>query len=188
MRLHVSVSLDDTVIDDTVVSVTHGVRLGDHDDAVVAFPGADLVLHRDADGFRVRGHRLTDAAPVVLDLGQVDGAALRVVLQPLAPERTSYRPRVPVDGALPILVGAVILLMLGSQAATQAISSKADVSVGVARAVEALLLPPDLRRIEPAAPRTIVIVGDESPYPRPARYIQRVGSDAPSDRPAAVTR
>jgi len=192
MRLHVSVLLDGVVVEDTVVAATAGARLGEHDDAVVAFPGADLVIHRDADGLRIRGHRLDEGACLELPLGRVDRASLRVVIRALPADRASFRPRLPFDVALPVLIGAIVLLMLGSQAATQALNSKADVSVGVARAVEALLLPPDLRRIEPTAPRTIVIVGDDTSYPRqasrPARFVDQVRPPSSSDRPAAGAR
>lgn len=184
MRLHVSVQLAGTVVEDTVITVLHGLRLGEHPDAVVSFPGADLVVHLEPDGVRIRGHRLIDGQPLSLDLDPV-----QVELALVHGERMRSSTVLPVDGALPVLIAAIVLLMLTSQAAHQALQHKADVSAGVARAVEALLLPPDLRVL--AEPEPVPVVISEPPsWTVPVRYVDHPEPqvEQAQDRHGAVTR
>lgn len=175
MRLHVRVELDGVIIDDTVVAATHGARLGEHDDAIVAFPGADLVVHREPEGVRIRGQRIREGETLRLTLG-----AVRVTLTPTAPPRPAFAPRLPVDAAMPILVASIVLVMLASQNVRQVLHDKADVSAGVARRVEALLLPPDLRRLDPP-PRTIIFA-DDGPWTAPVRFVEQPEPEAGWDR------
>jgi hypothetical protein len=180
MRLRVCVRLDGVLIDDAVIRASHGVRVGEHDDALVSFPGADLVVHRESEAIRVRGHRIRDGETLTMHLG-----AVRVDLTAFTADRPAFRPRFPVDAAMPIMLAAIILLTLASQNLSEALSQKADVSVGVARAVEALLLPPDLRRIERVG-RPTLILGDPPPPTRVVRFVEQLGPaelDPPGSEP-----
>ncbi len=169
MRLRVRVELCGEVIEDGVVRVSDGLRLGEHDDAVVAFPGLDLLLQHDpgADAVRVRGHRLRPGERLQLGVDDVV-----VHLEPVA---EALLPRTPLwrgDIALPVLLLATILLTLTLQTATEVLNAKADVSSAVVRRVEALLLPPEVDppgarpapAPAPAGPRTIP----------PARYVDEI--------------
>lgn len=141
MRLQVTVELSGEIVEDTVLNVTDGLRLGQHDEAVVAFPGMDVVLSTAADDVVVvRGHRLRDGDAFTLSEGNV-----RVTLRPVI---GAWLPRtIPWKGdvTLPVMLVAVILMTLTAQTISQVVVAKADVSDGVARTVEAWLLPPELR-------------------------------------------
>lgn len=149
MRLQVTVRLRDEIIEDTVLTVTDGLRLGEHDEAVVAFPGLDLVLSLDADQdvLVVRGHRLAAGERYSLSHGPVE-----VTLLPVAEARLARSPLWRGDIALPVLLLAVILLTLSVQAAHEVVLAHSDVSEGVARGLEALLLPEELRTPEDQPP------------------------------------
>jgi len=142
MRLQVTVQLHEEIIEDTVVDVTDGMRLGEHDEARVAFPGLDVVLSRDAsdDVLVVRGHRLRPGERYELSRGSV-----KVTLAPLAQGRLERTPLWRGDITLPVLLVAIVLFSLSLQAAHEVLLANPDVSEGVARNVEALILPEELR-------------------------------------------
>ena len=155
MRLQVTVHLHDEVVEDKVIDATDGLRLGEHDEAVVAFPGLDVLLSLDKndDVIVVRGHRLRPGERYELSRGPV-----KVALSPVATERRVER--IPLwrgDITLPVLLVAMVLATLSMQAAWDVLAANADVSDGVARGVEALILPEQLRSPE-----------DEPPLIRPA--------------------
>jgi hypothetical protein len=167
MRLSVTVSLGDTVLDDAVIQVGDGVRIGEHPDAAVSFPGLDLSMCRDGDGVRIRGVYLGEGEVREFEAGELH---VRVELLP-----DVYRPfpvTVPIDAGLPVILGSIILLMLTSQAAQITLERKADVSVGVARAVEALLLPPDLRVLTEPSPAIRARSSQDEPWSAPVRYVE----------------
>ena len=57
-ELHVTVSYHGAVIEDCFVPVRGAVRLGESDDALVGFPGADLTVYRVGDHYELNGERL----------------------------------------------------------------------------------------------------------------------------------
>lgn len=163
MRLQVTVRLADEIVEDTVLTVTDGLRLGEHERATVAFPGLDVVLSKDADDdvVVVRGHRLRAGESYCLSHGEVS-----VTLVPVAQSRLGRNPLWRGDIALPVLLLAVILATLSAQALQDVLHANADVSEGVARGVEALLLPESLRT--PA---------DEPPVVQPSWTLPERGFD-----------
>lgn len=182
MRLHVTVQLRGEIVDDVVVPVVDGMRIGEHPSAVVPFPGLDLVFQTDEDeAVRVREHRLVDGQAVEFGVDEV-----RVTVTPVS---EVLLPRTPIwrgDIALPVLMLAAILLTLGGQTARDVLVAKADVSAGVARTVEAWLLPPSLRftsdPVQPPAP-TVAVDPDapRDPWETPrARYVEHAPSGAPA--------
>ncbi|NOY27300.1 MAG: tetratricopeptide repeat protein [Oligoflexia bacterium] len=70
--LSVSVRLYGEVVEDQVLRVGRMARIGEADDAVVSFPGADLVIVRAGDRLLVRGRALEEGDALELSLGAVD--------------------------------------------------------------------------------------------------------------------
>jgi hypothetical protein len=168
MRLQVSVQLRGEIIEDTVVHVADGLRLGEHPRAAVAFPGLDLVLQRDEDAVLVRGRRLVDGESLELGVDDVV-VTLRPVTEALLARTPFYRG----DMVLPVVLLAMVLSTLTFQTVQDVLIAKADVSQGVARTVEALLLPP---RPDDTAP-AIADVRREPPLVQPppgARYVDSI--------------
>ena len=171
MRLHVSVAIGENVVQDEVLEVVDGLRIGEHDDAAVCFPGADLIASRHGAGLRIGGHRLLEGETLKLHFGEI-----RITLDLMSPDPSRTARTLPFDVALPILLAGVVLLMLTSQVAQQVLVQKADASAQVARAVEALLLPPEVRVLGPPqtfVPRDI----DRLPQTTPVRYIDGAQRD-----------
>ena len=167
MRLQVSVQLRGEIIEDTVVHVSDGVRLGEHPRAAVAFPGMDLVLQRDEDAVLVRGRRLVDGDS--FEIGVEDTiVTLRPVTEALLPRTPSYRG----DMVLPVVLLAMILSTLTLQTMHDVLVAKADVSAGVARTVEALLLPPRVQ--EPKLDAPTALPAAPQWQPPGARYIDSI--------------
>ena len=75
--LAVSVLVHGNVVDDRVVPVRRLVRLGESDDAVVAFPGADLAIVRVGRGLALRGRVLEEGEEMCISLGHVEVRLLR---------------------------------------------------------------------------------------------------------------
>ncbi|TVQ93112.1 MAG: hypothetical protein EA397_04890 [Deltaproteobacteria bacterium] len=165
MRLHVSIAIGENVVQDEVLDVVDGLRIGEHDDAAVCFPGADLIASRHGAGLRIGGHRLIEGETLRLHYGEI-----RVTLDLMSPDPSKTPRTIPFDVAMPILLAGVVLLMLTSQVAQQVLIQKADTSSQVARAVEALLLPPEVRVLGPPqafVPRDI----NRLPQTTSVRYI-----------------
>ncbi|MFK7928177.1 MAG: hypothetical protein AB8H79_08295 [Myxococcota bacterium] len=150
MRLQVTVELSGEIVEDTVLNVTDGLRLGEHEEAVVAFPGLDIVLSSSPDDVvLIRGHRLRDGDCYTLTEGNV-----RVTMRPVIGAWLARNKPWQGDLTLPVLLMAVILFTLTAQTMVQVFEASPDVSDGVARTVEAWLLPPELRAA-PNEPSTV---------------------------------
>jgi len=70
--LSVNVRLHGEVVEDTVLRVGRTVRIGEADEARVAFPGADLMVVRAGERLLVRGRALEEGDSLELSLGVVD--------------------------------------------------------------------------------------------------------------------
>ena len=68
-KLHVIVSYHGQVVEDRVVKIQDPVRLGERPDAVVAFPGADIVVTQVDGDICWRGRRLREGDTASLSLG-----------------------------------------------------------------------------------------------------------------------
>lgn len=90
--LHVTVLMNDRIVDDSVISVRDVVRIGDGDGAEVVFPGANVAVCRVGGELDVRGRRLAEGDRISLDLGQV-----HVELEHLVPESAVRPGPVPLD-------------------------------------------------------------------------------------------
>ena len=77
--LAVTVLVHGNVVDDRVVSVRRMVRLGESDDAAVAFPGADLAIVRVGRGLALRGRVLEEGEEMCISLGHVEVRLLHTV-------------------------------------------------------------------------------------------------------------
>jgi len=71
-NLSVTIRLNGVLVDDRVMPVPNVVRLGEADDAAVAFPGADLKVLRVGDRLSVRGRSLEEGEEACISLGAVD--------------------------------------------------------------------------------------------------------------------
>lgn len=168
MRLQVSVQLRGEIIEDTVVPVSDGLRLGEHPRAAVAFPGLDLVLQRDDDAVLVRGHRLVDGDS--FEIGVEDTI---VTLSPVTEALLARTPFYRGDMVLPVVLLAMILSTLTYQTVQDVIVAKADVSEGVVRTVEALLLPP--RVTDDVVEPPVEFVAEPPSWDSPrARYVDSI--------------
>lgn len=77
--LAVSVLVHGNVVDDRVVPVRRMIRLGESDDAAVAFPGADLAVVRVGRGLALRGRVLEEGEEMCISLGHVEVRLLHTV-------------------------------------------------------------------------------------------------------------
>lgn len=168
MKLHVRIEIGDRIIDDEVVAVVEGLRFGEHEDAALTFPGADLVVACHGDGLRIGGHRLVEGETVRLHYGDVS-----VTLEIIVEDRARARSAIPFDVAMPVLLASIVLLMLTSQVAHHVLIQKAEASAVVARAVEALLLPPEVRVLGP----TDTIPKVRHPRATPVQYVDHAGRE-----------
>jgi hypothetical protein len=171
LRLHVTVQLRGEIIEDTVLRVVDGLRLGEHESAVVGFPGLDLVLRLHDDAIIVRGQRLRDGD--TLDLGFDD---VRVHLRALSPAigvraAEAFWPD-RVDLSLPIWIASLVLISLSVGTVQGVLARKPEVSsglaAGVTRTVELLLLPAAVREKGRRPPGL-----GEPIEPPPVRYIDQ---------------
>lgn len=90
--LHVTVRLGEHIVEDQVISVRDVVRLGEHEGALVGFPGASVAVCRVGQELDVRGRRLGEGDSTTLDLGQV-----HVRLDHLVPESVIRPGPMPMD-------------------------------------------------------------------------------------------
>jgi hypothetical protein len=77
--LGVSVLVHGNVVEDRVVPVRRMVRLGESDDAVVSFPGADLAVVRVGHSLALRGRVLDEGEEIRISLGAVEVRLLHTV-------------------------------------------------------------------------------------------------------------
>lgn len=70
-HLHVSVRYQGMVVEDRVVPVYDGMRLGEHLRAEVSFPGADVAVRKAGERLMIRGLWVAEGEQVELYLGQV---------------------------------------------------------------------------------------------------------------------
>ncbi|MCK6507533.1 tetratricopeptide repeat protein [Myxococcota bacterium] len=70
--LSVTVRLHGEVVEDTVLPLRRTTRIGDDPSAVVAFPGADVVVVRAGERLLVRGRALEEGDALELSLGPVE--------------------------------------------------------------------------------------------------------------------
>jgi len=173
LRLHVTVTLRGEIIEDTVLRVVDGVRLGEHEDAVVGFPGLDLVLRLHEDTVVIRGRALRDG-----DRMEVGVEDVLVRFQALAPRLGREQFRVGlgasrIDLALPLLLASLILISLSAATLRGVLDRQPEVSRslagGVTKTIEALLLPAELRDIPGRPP----VVGEPIQTPT-VRYVDYV--------------
>ena len=85
-HLYVSVRLYGAVVDERLLPVCGVMRLGEGDDALVPFPGADLVVRSGPEGVWVRGRLLEPGESTSIALG-----AVQVTLEVLEPEPELHR-------------------------------------------------------------------------------------------------
>ena len=90
--LHVTVRMNERIVDDCVLGVRGVVRIGDGENARVSFPGANVAVCRVGNELDVRGRRLAEGDITTLDLGQV-----HVELEHLVPESAVRPGPVPLD-------------------------------------------------------------------------------------------
>lgn len=86
-ELAVTVRLRGRVVDHRVVRVDRAARIGEAFDAVVGFPGADLIILRQGDRLLVRGSPLGEGDELRLELGAVDVTLAHVARVPRAIDR-----------------------------------------------------------------------------------------------------
>jgi Flp pilus assembly protein TadD len=77
--LAVTVLVHGNVVDDRVVPVRRMIRLGESDDAAVAFPGVDLAVVRVGRGLALRGRVLEEGEEMSISLGHVEVRLLHTV-------------------------------------------------------------------------------------------------------------
>ena len=104
-RLHCILSLHGQVIEERVILIRDPVRIGEHPDAVVGFPGADVLISCVDGDICWRGRRLREGDRAALEVGN-----LLVEVEHLWPERIRYsRPFGGVDFAFGLLLLGVMV-------------------------------------------------------------------------------
>ena len=73
-HLYVRVRLHGALVEQRLLPLTDGMRLGEAADAVVSFPGADLLVQVVDDRLRVRGRDLGPGDLLTMELGPVQVA------------------------------------------------------------------------------------------------------------------
>ena len=167
MRLHVTVQLRGELIEDVVVPVRDGMRLGSHPEAAVAFPGDDVLVQLREERVWVRGRSLGDGDCLAMRLDDV-----HVRIEPVTEVLLSRGPVWRGDIRLAVALAAVVLLTMSGQTLRQVLVAKADVSEGVVNRVEALLLPErvELPEAQPEPERWPVEHHVEAPA---VRYVEQ---------------
>ncbi len=131
-RVHVTVELHGTVIEDRVIDVVDGDVLGDSASALVHFPGEILTLRQAGTVTAVRGRRLLPGRCLHFSSGPVD-----VFLRAAPAPSSQFRPRpaTSFDPRLAVLTVALLLGFSWVDAAYSALSHRPDFT---ARAAEVL--------------------------------------------------
>ena len=129
--LHVSVRLNDTVVDDRLCEIEGLTWLGDVPQALVAFPGGVLWVEPQDDQLLVRGVPLGAGESVTLNYG-----AVQVVLEGGRPERLERDwswapdPALMLATAALVLAGAFVDLWAMGQAPPQTLVAQAERASG----------------------------------------------------------
>jgi hypothetical protein len=174
-HLVVRVKLYGAVVEERVVPVLREVRLGEADDAVVSFPGADLLVRRHGRRLKIRGRYLTEGACWSLWFGAV-GVELETLQPRLFPTIPSDLP----DMRFLVAVGAVALI----GAFADSVQSFATTNPEVAEQLAGLFDPiPD-----EAGPRAaqMVIEGEEPLIVEGDPPVPGVDTDVRVDTPPVV--
>jgi hypothetical protein len=137
------------LVEQRLVPLTDGMRLGEAAEAAVAFPGADLVLQVVDGRLRVRGHDLGCGDLLTMDLGPVE-VSLEVLDAASPWERLARRagqavgfPGTWPDPRLLVATLAVALAVACAEAWSDFVTRDPRATEGVAHLLEALasLLP-----------------------------------------------
>ncbi len=186
-QLYVSLRLYGAVVDQRVVAVRDGaVRLGEAEDAVVPFPGTDLLVRPASEGVWVRGRLLRPGLVCAIPLGAVE-----VTLEVLEPPPSSpgwdllthwRRLEASLDAPLPlpdlrILVATAAIVLAGSswEAIGGFVSSDLVAENARIRAPES----PTAEALGEADPPRVPVF-QEAQWPPPVR----LGPDPPGSTPA----
>lgn len=115
-----------TLIEDRLCRLEDGLRLGDTSRAAVIFPGAVLVVERDAMGWRVAGHRLVAGRQLVLQIGDYE-VSLEGIVE--APSRRD--PLQGFDLGILVATAAILLLALWLDGVQRTVDDHADTLAGL---------------------------------------------------------
>jgi tetratricopeptide (TPR) repeat protein len=84
-KLHVTIAYNGQIVEDRVLNIQESVRLGEAADAVLSFPGADILVSCVDGDISWRGRRLREGDRASLDMGP-----LRLRVEHIWPERLRY--------------------------------------------------------------------------------------------------
>jgi len=84
-KLHVTIAYHGQIIEDRILNIQESVRLGDSADAVLSFPGADILVSCVDGDISWRGRRLREGDRASLELGP-----LSLQVEHVWPERLRY--------------------------------------------------------------------------------------------------
>jgi len=132
VHVDVRIHFHGSPVEDRLIQVRDTVHLGETSDAVVAFPGASLLVRRDGEHVVVRGRRLGVGDGLTMTLGAVK-VALEVVQPDPIPSRATWVPD------LRLLVATASVALAG--AAWDSVVGVVQDNPVAARAVEDLLQP-----------------------------------------------
>ncbi len=154
------------VVEERVVRLRDGMRIGDAVGAVVSFPHISLVICHDSLGWTVSGHRMVPGRHLVLSYGDFE-VALEGVTELPARRSADHSPDIR-------LLVATLALML-SAAWLDTMGRVLDHNPELARGIQALLVAP-----EPVAGVALAGVGDAEPA------WDRAGDWPPAERSVRV--
>lgn len=124
--LRVSVRWQGRVVEDRVLDVRGGVRIGDEPESAVPFPGASILIEREGPYLVTRGHRLAEGDQTSLCLGSVS-----VLLEHQAQERALRPMALPFDVRFGFMAMAVIVGSMWVDAAGLQVGAFRHASVAV---------------------------------------------------------
>lgn len=137
----ITIRFEGGVVEHRVVRLREAMRLGEARGSAVSFPGATLVVARDALGWTVGGHRLVLGRTLVLGFGSFDVALEGVVEEPAV-----MLPGVGPDLRMVLATAAAVLAASSWDTAYHVVAA----NPALAAQVQAYLLAPSSP--EPAAP------------------------------------
>lgn len=187
-HLYVSVRLYGAVVDERLLPVCEVIRLGDGEDALVPFPGADLVVRRGAEGLWVRGRLLEAGEQTSIALGPVQ-VTLEVLEKEPKPHRGDLvrwykRLEDKLDAPLPLpdlrlLIATAAIALLGSfwDAAGGFVATDPVAS----RNVQALM-----EQIAPSGARNARIQAPDGAHEEEAPPVARAPQARPQEFPPAT--
>lgn len=141
MQVQVTVRFNRLTIEDSVVKLREAIWIGERDGAWVGVPDVDLEIapSEEPDVILFDGHRVRMGQQLELMRGDTS-----VTVRHFEAAACRFSPERMPNLVFPVLLAATVLFSLTLQTASDVLRDNPDVTEGVVRTVEALILPEEL--------------------------------------------